>query len=173
MKPNDNFRWTHKSKDAIIFLEGNDKFVPKAIELDPNLPKKERIDLIGNRLRGYNWKQWFEDSVSVGIKATDPELIKHLMHHADAGVEIEGMTEDQFNQLKEDERNYISYGHILEAITYNAFCMDSSGNDYEMDDEAAEWFQAQIKRLKSHASTNIQIARLIWHNQIKQILEEV
>ena len=168
MKPKDNFRWTHKTSDGIIILEGNEKYVPSPVTVDPSLTQKERIDIIAERIRRYNWKNWFEDAVSIAVKATEESLVRDFLH--ENITDESELTPEQIEEYSKDDNLVTRYGHIMEAIEYNAICIDCSGNEYTFNEDVIEWFDSQIRRLKSAASTNIQIAKLIWNEQIAKEL---
>lgn len=176
MKPQDNFRWTHKGKDAIIILEGNEKYVPAPVVVDPSLPQKERIDIIRRRIRHYNWKNWFEEAVSVAVKATEESLVREFLHDSVIDnlipniSDVSELTSEQIKEFAKDDTLVQRYGRIMEAIEYHGICLDCSGNEYHFDKDTIKWFDSQIRRLESAASTNIQIAKWIWREQIDKII---
>jgi hypothetical protein len=141
-----NFKWSYKTKDGLLVIEGNDNFLLNFDYLLEMNPKPTRSDIV-HISRRINWREWMEGAVFITFKPNDESI-----------EEEAGSTS---NALGSTFRGSVNYNEIsLVSCFFDQF---------EFDQEADEWFEKQIKRLRSKASTNVQISKVLFSEIVKKL----
>lgn len=140
-----NFKWSYKTKKGLLLIEGNDNFLFNYDHLLEMNPKPTRSDIVHISHR-IHWRNWMEQAISITFKPDDAEEETH-----------EGSVS---NALGSTFRGSVNNEISLESCFYGQL---------EFDQDADEWFEKQIKRLRSKASTNVQISRMLFSETVKKL----